>query len=317
MNTYKARIKINGRLLTPLRADTIFGHVAWGIARHEGAESLEAFLDSFATFPPLVMSSAFPAGCIPVPQLYNDLANPSDPNAYSRLKKSKRLRYIPISTINNGNPINHDVVGEAASSLLYEETRVQTLHNTVDRLRGGTLEEVGLFQTRDTWLYRIDPREGIKRPAFLDIYIASDMDVERIDTLIRWAFESGFGAKSSSGAGWVELQGIEAFSLPNKGNRAMALAPFVLENPAEVDNLKADIFVRHGMLAQEFGAYMNPFKKPILFFDEGSTFVPKHEKCFIGSMVKDIHRDRRIRQHGLAPILWLEGGGAPPISRSV
>jgi CRISPR/Cas system CSM-associated protein Csm4 (group 5 of RAMP superfamily) len=133
--------------------------------------------------------------------------------------------------------------------------------------------------------------------------------------LIRWAFESGFGAKSSSGAGWVELQGIEAFSLPNKGNRAMALAPFVLENPAEVDNLKADIFVRHGMLAQEFGAYMNPFKKPILFFDEGSTFVPKHEKCFIGSMVKDLHSDRRIRQHGLRHPLAEDG--ARLLSRGV
>lgn len=317
MNTYKARIKIHGRLLTPLRADTIFGHIAWGIARHEGAEALEAFLDTFEISPPLVLSSAFPAGCIPVPQLYNDLAQPSDPNDYSQLKKIKRLRYMPASSINNGNPLTRNAIVEAASSLLHGETRVQALHNTVDRLRGGTLEEVGLFQTRETWLYRIDPREGIKKPALLDIYIVSTMNVERIDTLLRWAFESGYGAKSSSGAGRVELQGIEVYSMPSKGNRAIALAPFALEDPAEVEDLRADIFVRHGMLAQEFGASMNPFKKPILFFDEGSTFVPNHEKGFIGSMVREIHKDRRIRQHGFAPILWFEDGGVPSSLRSV
>lgn len=317
MNTYKARIKIHGRLLTPLRADTIFGHVAWGIARHEGDEALESFLTTFEISPPLVLSSAYPAGCIPVPQLFNDLAQPSDPNDYSQLKKFKRLRYMPASSFNNGNPLTRKVIVEAASSLLHGETSVQVLHNTVDRLRGGTLDEVGLFQTRETWLYRIDPREGIKNNAMHDIYVVSDMNIERINTLMKWAFESGFGAKSSSGAGRVEVQGIEVYSMPTKGNRAMALAPFVLEDPTEVEDLKADIFVRHGMLAQEFGASMNPFKKPILFFDEGSTFVPNHEKGFIGSMVKDIHRDRRIRQHGFAPILWFEDGEAPPASRSV
>lgn len=315
MNTYKARIKVHGRLLTPLRADTIFGHVAWGIARHEGAAALEEFLSAFEEKPTLVLSSAFPAGCLPMPQLCKDLSRPSDVNSYSTIKKSKRLRHVPASCFSSGKAMTRASLAEAASSLLYSEHVEQALHNTVDRLRGGTLDEVGLFQTRETWLSRRDPHDDTLKPALLDIYILSVMDIERVSIILGWAFEAGFGAKSSSGAGSVELLGIEESSLPSKGNRAMALAPFVPENPVEVEDLRADIFVRHGMLGQELGAYMNPFKKPILFFDEGATFIPSQERSFIGTMVRNVHKDPRICQHGYAPVVWFEDGGSPAARR--
>lgn len=302
MNTYKARITVHGRLLTPLRADTIFGHIAWGIARHEGPAAVEAFLDSRESEPRLVVSSAFPVGCLPMPLLPMDAARPSDAKSYAQLKRVKRFRYVPASALAGGQVATRSSLSEAAATLLHAERVELTLHNTVDRRGGGTLEATGLYQQRESWHARKNPKTGDWNPAPMDIHILSGFDQERLLTLLGWAFEAGFGAKSSTGAGRIELSGIEPSSLPLEGNRAMALGPFAMQNPPEIRNLRAGIFVRHGKLGQEFGAVMNPFKRPILFFEEGATFEPSDEKPYIGCMVQGIHADVRIRQHGFAPI---------------
>ena len=36
MQLYKVAIQLESSLVTPLKGDTIWGHVVWGIANHEG-----------------------------------------------------------------------------------------------------------------------------------------------------------------------------------------------------------------------------------------------------------------------------------------
>lgn len=316
MNTYKATIKVNSRLLTPLRADTIFGHIAWGIARHEGAEALEVFLDSFTPDPQLVVSSAFPAGCLPIPLLAKDSVRHKDVKSYSQAKRGKRYRYVPAAALITGKPVFRSALVDAAASLHHEEWIQQALHNTVDRFGSGTLEDTGLYQVRECWLAYRNQDDTIKS-ALMDIHLVSKMDNARIRTLLEWAFETGFGAKSSTGAGRIEVMGVELSNLPSSGNRAMALAPFVLTDPATLSGLRATVFVRHGKLAQEFGSVMNPFKKPILFFDEGATFEPPETSSYVGTMVKNIHADERIRQHGFAPICRFYDEGVDSMNRRI
>lgn len=309
MNTYRVLLSVPGRLGTPLIGDTIFGHVVWGIARHEGSAKAESFLEAFEKEPHFIVSSAFPHGFIPMPQLAPVSATPTSFDEYQEIKKCKKLRYVPKHVLGAGAPVNLKQLQEAAQQVHREEAVRQTIHNTVDRFGTGTLEEAGLFEQTELWIDYRDERDKSIVPNQLDLYVISTYDQGRVETLMRWAFESGFGAKISSGAGKVDVEKIEPCTLPLKGNRAMALAPFI-PAPGEAADLRADIFLRRGKLGWEFGSTTNPFKKPIIFYAEGATFNAPAGQQWAGILVKNIHSDPRIRQQGMTPLYWFNDGGS-------
>lgn len=300
MKAWKLRIKIGGKLSTPLHGDTIFGHVAWGIARREGEESISEFLALFSHEPALVVSSAFPAGQVPAPMLSPSSSMLRDSGQYELLKKVKKIKYIPVSTILSGKPVSR--VSFPIQDLHYEEYRQSSLHNTVDRFGAGTLEETGLYERTEYWPVHIGSTDR-REPASMDIYLLSTLSKERLATVFSWAFESGYGARASTGSGQVSIEGLEEFSPPRTGSRAVALGPFVLSPGNQLGNLRADIFLRRGKLGSEFAARINPFKKPILFYSEGSTFDAPVSTDYVGTLIENVHEDKRIRHQGMAPIL--------------
>ncbi|MGB9626624.1 MAG: hypothetical protein ACPMAQ_17350 [Phycisphaerae bacterium] len=48
MNTYRLTLTLRSPLGTPLSADTLWGHVCWGIVYHEGPAALQQFLAEMA-----------------------------------------------------------------------------------------------------------------------------------------------------------------------------------------------------------------------------------------------------------------------------
>ena len=65
MQLYRASLKLKSSLVTPLKGDTIWGHIVWGIANHEGEDAVKKFLDAEKkSEPELIVSSAFPKGTI-------------------------------------------------------------------------------------------------------------------------------------------------------------------------------------------------------------------------------------------------------------
>lgn len=44
MQLYKVSIKLKSAFVTPLKGDTIWGHIVWGIANHEDEQAVEKFL---------------------------------------------------------------------------------------------------------------------------------------------------------------------------------------------------------------------------------------------------------------------------------
>jgi hypothetical protein len=43
---------------------------------------------------------------------------------------------------------------------------------------------------------------------------------------------------------------------------------------------------------------MNPFKKPLVFYDEGTTF-DRPQKDYVGGLVPNVHPDARIHSCGI------------------
>ena len=56
MELYKQTLRLESSLVTSLKGDTIWGHIAWGIAVHEGEQAITAFLEEAKRAPNLIVS---------------------------------------------------------------------------------------------------------------------------------------------------------------------------------------------------------------------------------------------------------------------
>jgi len=82
MKRYKLRLTLKSRLGTPLTADTLFGHLCWGMLYYEGQAALEKFLDDMqSSQPPLIIGDPCPEGFLPSPIL-----PPARVDEYNRMK---------------------------------------------------------------------------------------------------------------------------------------------------------------------------------------------------------------------------------------
>lgn len=297
METWKVTIKVSSNISTPLIGDTIFGHIIWGIAHYEGEEAVNAFIKALPN-KPFVISSAFPSGYLPKPQL-----NPNfkfENIEYKELKKFKKIKYIPAKLFFDKPSITIEDIYQYSSEIDYNQIALDYLHNTCDRLGSGTLEDVGLFTSTTYWF------KNKNNNVLFDIYVLSDYSDQIIKKYFEHAFSYGYGANSSVGSGNINIINIINIKMPEHGNRAMALGPFVIIDSKIIPllDLRSDIFIRRGKIGAEFGLFMNPFKKPIAFFNEGSTFLYEQINCqYIGNIIHNIHSDPRIIQQGWAPII--------------
>ncbi len=289
MQLFKATIKLLSPLATVLKGDTIWGHIVWGIANHEGDEAVDKFLsEEKSDEPPLIVSSAFPKDtiCKPYPPHFERKEKLST-EEYAQIKKSKKVKFVPASeAFENEKNISSSGFG-------FE--KVSSMHNSINRF-SGTVEGSNLFASTEMWA---------ENPCF-DIYALSSYKKERVEQLLVWAFENGFGADSSTGKGKIVLEKISETKPKNHTGKYVALAPFVLDDivsSIKKDSLCADIFVRTGKIGGTFSSFMSPYKKTVLMFDEGSVFESDKPLQFVGKLLTDVHSDKRICQSGFAPVV--------------
>ena len=288
MELYRVKIQLSSPLVTPLKGDTIWGHVAWGIANHEGDEAVQKFLDACKdTEPVFVVSSAFPTGfvCKPLPRPHARNTQLT-PDSYAKIKKFKKERYVQDSDyFDTGDSVRCNGENPFSSVVL--------THNSIDRF-SNTVTDGGLYAVTEQWTAQQN----------FDIYIASSFDAERVRQLCEWAFENGFGADSSTGKGRISVLGpAEKVKVKKQADTYMALAPFVLPEDSAISELRADTFIRSGKIGGSFVSSLQPWKKTVVMFDEGAVFKSKSPLTFIGRLLTDVHSDSRICQSGFAPVI--------------
>jgi len=289
MALYRIRIKLGSAIVTPLKGDTIWGHIVWGIANHEGNEAVDKFLEQEKSAQPaLVVSSAFPAGMVcrplPPPAERDDSLNI---DTYSDIKKKKKEKYESASEYFSGMAVADGVKENPLKS-------VPVMHNTIDRSTNTVLEK-GLYSTEEIW-------PGI---ADWDFYVLSTFEPGRIKQLVEWAFENGYGADASTGKGKISMIGDPVEVTPKRqGNTYMALGPFV-DSQNGIDNLRAEIFVRSGKLGGAFAARLSPHKKPVVLYDEGAVFTCDKHIDYTGILLEKMHgsEELNICQSGFAPVI--------------
>ena len=313
MSWYKIRIDLRSSLATPLIGDTIFGHVCWGLVRKKGEEALSRFIANCDQDPSyFAVSNAFPADMLPIPILpVSRESMAKNTMQYGKKKKHKKRHFIPAKEVlSQTEPLTSERLNQILEQS--EETfKLETeehLHNTINRLTGTTEGPTGLYSTVE---YVTKPSNRVKQAreelllSQLDLYVVSNEPLHEVKSFLTDAFMFGYGADSSIGKGWIEIKTIEEINIPKVGNCFLALGPFIPtdEERKRISNFRYELFMRRGKLGPEFVHLMNPFKKPILFYREGSTFSLSIPKSVVGTLLTGVHTERFIRHAAHTPIL--------------
>lgn len=332
-----------GGFSTYLHSDTLWGMLCWGIRYLWGESELTKFIDACDQGrPEFVISSTFPFkqhGRDKIPFFPNPLAYIGDGQVhevedalvnYRLRKKIKQIHWLSLDDFNKllqGDftietilqrvsneydlkkqafddgmeyfPTGHTVYNAPP---VFESNSVT--HNTIDRIRGGTLRIVDPEFPNDP-----DKRSGQLFHAeeffWTDTYAESDMgksntglffladgNTEKIEAILRLFRHLGFGADRTAGKGFFDFE-INDFSFkePDK-KQSTALINLSLFRPtkSELDNwqqmngcLQYRLERREGFV----GGYRELRRKqPRLYFKEGSIFKKPadHTVRFMGGV---------------------------------
>ena len=288
MTLYRITLEIHSSLVTPLKGDTLWGHIVWGIANHEGDEAVAAFLEQEKSGqPPLIVSSAFPKGMIcrplPEPKIREGTLTREK---YDDIKKNKKIKYEAASQYFSDTP---DMPYKRPA--FFKTSRFT--HNKINRATNTVLDQ-GLYTVEEHWA---------EIPEW-DVYALSSFGAGRVTRLFEMALENGYGADASTGKGKISVkQGAEPVVAKNKGSGAtyMALGPFVRHQ--HIENLRADIFIRTGRIGGMFASVLSPYKKTVLLYDEGAVFTSKTPLEYAGALLSGVHKEPHICQSAFAPVI--------------
>ncbi|NLH97960.1 MAG: hypothetical protein GX446_00550 [Chthonomonadales bacterium] len=286
MDTYRAVFALDSPCLTPWRADTLFGHLCWALARLRGDDALAALLEQCeAGDPPLLISDGMPHGLLPrplVPQAQSAASTVAERIAGLRAAKEARarrwLRPDEFRRVIEASP--EPVAGAEA-----EDTPFYTLHNQIHRGTGATTgnedDETGrLFAVSGVWLDAVD----------VYVRVRPDADLPWV-AMIEHVAQSGYGKRRSSGYGSVRsvtIEPFDGFAPPEGADGFVTLSACV---PAADDPTRgfwmAD--VKHGRLGEERAASSRPFKRPVVRLLAGSAFrTGSAPRLWYGRMVPGV-----------------------------
>lgn len=318
MNEYTLNIRLRSSVITPFQSDTLFGHICWAVRYLWGNNSLKSFLDKYNHLNdstqdmPLLISNGFPKGYLPKPILssisQNELERILDAaklqeNSY-KIKFIKKFDLVPITLLKS--LAKDDLTPVDLFRRMYEEfDLLQALdksriwaairHNTVNRIKNKV--EEGLFDQEECF---VKPDTDL-----FTIYIKSiSFSKVELETIFGFIGENGYGKDKHTGKGHFIVQDIqEGLDLPEweKPDAYMTLSSFI---PKQNDptNGYYRFIQKYGktgeLFAKEDKFKGNPFKRPMLMFAAGSTFLGKAPS---GIMVNDVHYSNKdIKQYAYA-----------------
>jgi CRISPR-associated protein Csm4 len=287
MSSYKISWKPKGPLITPLHSDTIFGHLCWAYRYSYGEEALEKLLARGAA-EDILVSSAFPAGMLPVPcvpekqgEMETALAlfkqnHPQKADIKLKCKEAeytakKALRKRSLMSWEQWQRVRHCF----SRGALYEQwlpvddespiSQTATLfRNRVNRLTCITGDN-SLF-SRSAQFFDAD----MKFESYLTTELWSEQQVQELFDAIA---HSGFGKNKSIGRGSFSIQ-VQSWQ---PSEVAGANAHLVLSNtiPASTDSTHAYFTgrVKHARVGGVYALSTTPRKFPFYHMQPGSVFA--------------------------------------------
>jgi len=322
---YEITIKPISGFGTPLKGDTIFGHLCWQIAQDTSLcrKSLDDILSDYSAKPFAVISSAFPllyldgkyyyalkTPDLPLRKLFSFPDEKKDSIGKRKEYKSQKWMMFPqdkpfesFKTLTYLN--SKELVNKANSALTHETLKqlrfsdnmrysisLSQAHNTINRITGGTGSGRFAPFTIEQSIYY----PGTKLALFAGINEASITIDQLIEGLNRIG-SFGFGKDASTGLGKFVVESNKEMDLAHLGssspNACYTLAPCVPEK-STYSEIFFTPFTRFGRHGDVLAKSANPFKNPVIMADEGAVLMPKGKevwsKPYLGQAVVNVSK---------------------------
>lgn len=300
MKTYEITIKPLSGFGTPLKGDTLFGHICWQAAYDDTlfGKSLDELLADYASNPFLIVSSAYPRleghnvfkrPDLPLDSLFS-FEGLSKADKVSKRKEYKTKKWMlvkeRISSLKNNvlyisdkelfermiketpEVTQRTIRKKGAKSFMADHSQS---HNTINRLTGTTGEGAFAPYAMEQSVYA----PGSELVVFAGI--ADGFSSEQLKTALQRIGETGFGKDASTGLGKFNVGIVAEIDLAtlgsDKANACYTLSPCVPEKEAYAEMFFTP-FTRFGRHGDVLAKSKNPFKNPVIMADEGAILLP-------------------------------------------
>lgn len=305
MKTYEIILKPLSGFGTPLKGDTLFGHICWQAAYDSAlfAAPLDTLLAGYTSSPFLVISSAyfvhrdngkttriFKRPDMPLSHLF-DIREEDKKTIIKERKVLKAKKWMTLSGPERLTNLK-DAVYEADEDLLNrfvsvsddymrKETRKKGAtslvadfiqpHNTINRLTGTTGE--GRFAP-----FSVNQNVFFKNVELsVSVGLADNILIDQVVEALTRIGTTGFGKDASTGLGKFSVLDVSQISLAKLGsdtpNACYTLAPSVPEKD-KFRQIYFSPFTRFGRHGDVLSKSTNPFKNPVIMADEGAVLIP-------------------------------------------
>ncbi len=314
--------------LTPLQADTLWGMLAWACRWIYGEDVLNDFLALQADGSPrLLVSDAFPDKMLPRPLqpmtvteiravIQQQGFSEGDGQYLEALAVAKEWSEQPyldrqdVFDLLAGATTQSRLLSKSLPGSLSARKTVKTKpqplehlpqrHNIIDRQRGGSLRENGLYTHQEMWL----------RSKWC-VYLRTTYDPAWLRPLFDYVGEAGFGKRASTGMGRFAVKYIRApesheqFPTVAVADGFLTLSSAYVPATHEIANgAYYALHVKRGKLGagvptSSAGGFL---KYPVTMCRAGSIFATTEPaRRWFGRLVDDVHRERKeVRHYGFA-----------------
>lgn len=316
---YTIRLILKSPIITQFHSDTVFGHICWAIRylKWDDKKGLKDFLGLYDEGrPPLLLSNGFPKGYLPKPIVRPVLQEKLDSifGTENRKENSYKIKTIKKQELIDKNDLLQIVRDRISPRVLFQKlsdrfereeanrkkTKKEVVsHNTINRVTSRVT--TGLYQQEE--IFRSGDFNEFE--LYLKTFCFDKGELRRIFEFIS---TGGFGKDKSTGKGRFEFSIVEGTDLvgSSNSNGFMTLSSYVPHPGAPTEGYY-EILLKYGKLGGSFAGGSvevdgNPFKKPLIMFKAGSTFYDQgyHEGKIYGSLLKDVHKNPKIRHYGYA-----------------
>jgi len=315
MHLWDVTIQLRSGLGTPLSNHTIWGHVCWGIRYHEGEKALLNFLKKCDEGnPPIVISDAMPIESegritfLPKPVLPakpRPLDDPGNESADS-FKKQKKQQWISESDWDSiASTLSISALNSVLSNQLAPALKKATvLHASINRMTGTTTDEDGTGALFDQEQLYPDTNQGKFR------LIVCGADSDRVEQLMNWAFEGGYGRDASSGLGNISVTSISPFECASvSGANCVMLLGSAVPSSSDPRQGFFSWGVHAGRVGGTFANSELPngstqrAKRPVHLLQRGTILKTSEPLQWVGRSVAGVHDYEPIRHGGFTPCI--------------
>ncbi|MBN2717701.1 MAG: hypothetical protein JXX14_17760 [Deltaproteobacteria bacterium] len=277
--------------MTPIKGDTLFGHICWQLANDPelAATSLDILLADYAKKPFLVVSSGFsmtaanqhatflaPRPNLPASSMING-AGMTRLEKQQKAKFLKRMRWIQVDTekwLSHGKSVLDLQPDRPSSTNLFNtDMLMQTelrQHNTINRLTQTTGK--GQFAPYQVAGTRFAKNVRLCVFAYLNTEMLSP---EALNIAVARIGAFGYGKDASIGMGRFEVETFKEIQWPLLNEKATGLYTLSPANLCDWDTSQtfSTPFIRYGKHGDRMATHGNPFKNPVIMADEGAVLA--------------------------------------------